>query len=410
MRRSAKSEEPGAHLGSGNRSRAFRVTARSRRTAGALAACYTCFGSPLIGQTTATLDLGASYVEYDGFLASGAAVFSSALRHDAANLSIGGVGSWTIFESGNQILQATGAGAWLSSPRAGRWRLELAGALGAARYAEEPVSGHALGRTRVHVFGERAGGWLGMTTGASFGDSARVPVEIAAAAWTGQHDLALVGTIAAARLGRYRHLDLLGTARWTHPALEVEGRVGIRPSAEGADDRERASTGLYGEVSILMSVSERISIAVSAGSYPSDPVRRLLAARHVDAGVRWRFVGRDVRSASALSDATLAAALERLTTQTTGQARLEIAPTGDPRMLRVYAPGATSVELMGDFTDWQPATLRQAGAGTWEILLPLTPGVHRVNVRVDGGPWIVPAGARPEQSDFGGVVGVVVVP
>ena len=339
-------------------------------------------------------------------------MFSSALRHDAANLSIGGVGSWTIFESGNQILQATGAGAWLSSPRGGRWRLELAGALGAARYAEEPVSGHALGRTRVHVFGERAGGWLGMTTGASFGDSARVPVEIAAAAWTGQHDLALVGTIAAARLGRYRHLDLLGTARWTRSPLEVEARISIRPWAEGdgTDDRERASTGLYGDVSLLIAVSERISIAVSGGSYPSDPLRRLLAASYIDAGVRFRFVGRDVRSASALSDATLAAALGRLTTQTTGQARLEIAPAGDPRILRVHAPGATSVELMGDFTDWQPATLRQAGAGTWEILLPVTAGVHRVNVRLDGGPWIVPAGARPERSDFGGVVGVVVVP
>ncbi|MGH7449356.1 MAG: hypothetical protein ACRELT_17415, partial [Longimicrobiales bacterium] len=306
-------------------------------------------------------------------------------------------------------LQATAAGAWLNSPRARRWRLELAGALGAARYAEEPVSGHVLGRTRVHVFGERAGGWVGVTTGASFGDSARVPVEIAAAAWSVEHNLALVGTIAGARLGRYRHLDLLGTARWARSPLEVEARISIRPWAEGAADRETASTGLYGDVSLLMSVSERISIAVSGGSYPSDPVRRLLAARYVDAGVRLRFVGRDVRSASALSDATLAAALRRLATQNTGRARLEIAPAGDPRMLRVHAPGATSVELMGDFTDWQPATLRQAGAGTWEILLPLTPGVHRVNIRLDGGPWIVPAGARSEPSDFGGVVGVVVV-
>jgi hypothetical protein len=54
-------------------------------------------------------------------------------------------------------------------------------------------------------------------------------------------------------------------------------------------------------------------------------------------------------------------------------------------------------------------TLKQAGAGTWEILLPLAPGVHRVNVRLDGGPWIVPAGTRSEPSDFGGVVGVIVV-
>jgi hypothetical protein len=64
---------------------------------------------------------------------------------------------------------------------------------------------------------------------------------------------------------------------------------------------------------------------------------------------------------------------------------------------------------MGDFTDWQPVALTHTGAGAWEIRLPLTPGVHRVNVRVDGGAWSVPAGARREESEFGGVVGVVVV-
>jgi hypothetical protein len=39
----------------------------------------------------------------------------------------------------------------------------------------------------------------------------------------------------------------------------------------------------------------------------------------------------------------------------------------------------------------------------------LTPGVHRLNVRIDGGAWLVPVGARPEESDFGDKVGVIVV-
>jgi hypothetical protein len=39
----------------------------------------------------------------------------------------------------------------------------------------------------------------------------------------------------------------------------------------------------------------------------------------------------------------------------------------------------------------------------------LAPGVHRLNVRLDGGEWVVPAGARPEPGEFGGAVGVIVL-
>jgi tRNA-splicing ligase RtcB len=44
-----------------------------------------------------------------------------------------------------------------------------------ASAAQEPGTGHGLVRTRVHVFGESTGAWFGLTTGASFGDSVRVP-------------------------------------------------------------------------------------------------------------------------------------------------------------------------------------------------------------------------------------------
>ena len=72
--------------------------------------------------------------------------------------------------------------------------------------------------------------------------------------------------------------------------------------------------------------------------------------------------------------------------------------------------GAASVEIMGDFTDWQTVQLTRTGDTTWEIQLPLTRGVHRVNIRVDGGRWLVPAGTRLEQTEFGDAVGVVVIP
>jgi len=102
--------------------------------------------------------------------------------------------------------------------------------------------------------------------------------------------------------------------------------------------------------------------------------------------------------------------LERPGAPDPGEARLTV-PTSlnDLHTIRVEAPGAQEVEITADFTDWQPMTLRRNSSGDWEITLRITPGVHRVNVRLNGGSWIVPRGLRVEVGDFGGGVGILVV-
>jgi hypothetical protein len=90
-------------------------------------------------------------------------------------------------------------------------------------------------------------------------------------------------------------------------------------------------------------------------------------------------------------------------------ATLEVRPARGARTLRVRAAGARSVELMGDFTHWEPITLTPAGGDTWEVTLPIAAGVHRVNVRIDGGAWLVPRGVPAVPDDLGGVVGLLVV-
>ena len=58
--------------------------------------------------------------------------------------------------------------------------------------------------------------------------------------------------------------------------------------------------------------------------------------------------------------------------------------TGEQRVLRVRASGARTVELMADFTDWEPVTLTPGAAG-FERAFTLAAGTHRVVVRIDGG-------------------------
>jgi hypothetical protein len=79
------------------------------------------------------------------------------------------------------------------------------------------------------------------------------------------------------------------------------------------------------------------------------------------------------------------------------------------RRLTIRSAPARTAEVMGDFSDWKPLPLRPSGNGRWTLPAQLTPGLHHLNVRFNGGPWLVPAGLPAVDDGFGGRVGLVVV-
>jgi len=78
-------------------------------------------------------------------------------------------------------------------------------------------------------------------------------------------------------------------------------------------------------------------------------------------------------------------------------------------VVRVRCDHASRVELTGDFTDWAPIPLTAAGGGWWGSELPIAPGLHQVQVRIDGGAWLAPPGLPTTQGDFAGTAGVLLV-
>lgn len=374
---------------------------RDRRGGLLIAAWLLSIGSPLAGQTEGTLGLGASLVEYDGFLASGAVVFAPALRFDSPRLSLAGQGSWTVFESGHGLLQGTASAVWLTGSR-GSWRLELSGSAGASEYAAERVAGHLLGGARLHVFATSSstGGWIGVNAGKSFGGPTGVPVEVAVAGWSVRNRLALVGSVTTTWQGRFRHLDLTGAVRWTGGSLELDARAGVRSSSGGLAEG-------YGEITALVPLGRWLALSLGGGKFPSDPVRQILGAAYLNAGFRLRAFGRPVSSVPVHTTGVLRGRI--VPTEERGPP-LEILGSAERRTLRVRAPNATSVELMGDLTDWALVGLVQVAPGVWEIELAVPAGVHRVNIRLSGGPWSAPGGTRLERTEFGGSVGIIVVP
>jgi 1,4-alpha-glucan branching enzyme len=77
--------------------------------------------------------------------------------------------------------------------------------------------------------------------------------------------------------------------------------------------------------------------------------------------------------------------------------------------LQLMASGAQRVELRGDFTDWRPVEMEDHGGGRWRLRQVISPGVHSVSVRYDGGPWVPPPVTRVVTDEFGEDTGVLVV-
>jgi hypothetical protein len=71
----------------------------------------------------------------------------------------------------------------------------------------------------------------------------------------------------------------------------------------------------------------------------------------------------------------------------------------------LYAPGARSVALVGDFNGWDRSAtpLRPAGsAGAWVVSVPLRPGRYRYAFLIDGARWQPdPTAPRAPDDDFG---------
>jgi hypothetical protein len=79
------------------------------------------------------------------------------------------------------------------------------------------------------------------------------------------------------------------------------------------------------------------------------------------------------------------------------------------RRLTIRWASARRAEVMGDFTDWKATPLIPLRGGRWTLPIDLKPGVYHLNVRFDGGAWLVPSGAVAVDDGFGGRVGLVVV-
>jgi hypothetical protein len=187
--------------------------------------------------------------------------------------------------------------------------------------------------------------------------------------------------------------------------LSAGARAGEVTSALGG------TTRAWGGVSLTNWLHSNVAIVASAGSYPVDFTQGYPGGRFATVALRFTASGGkpgDNGSSTRRVSRELLVGLEQ--TKASGVTEIDVSNAGgNQRTIRVRARAAEHVELAGDFTAWRPVALSRDADGWWSAALSIEPGTYQMNVRVNGGPWVVPPGLTTVADEFGAVVGVLAI-
>jgi hypothetical protein len=362
----------------------------------------TTVGRPLVAQQRSALDVGVSVVHFpdDSSTIAGPSVeWTSAAERDHVFglLNAGGVGS--IGGASGSATASGGARAALAS----HLLIEGGGELfGVASTSASNAAAAILSARLLAPLG-RGGLWTRGTVSDSWREIGSLPGRsLEGGAWW---------TLSRARLSasvldqhaygqlfigpqRGRLLDKV-RVHYTEGALgaHVEGDA-VSLDLLGGVRRDPDAEHLYEPIAVVTAAfwtGEDRAWTVSLAKLPNDFVRGADAASWVTVGLRF-FEPSPVRSRAQRARPILLV---------TGR--------GERRVVQVRAPGAHSVEIMADFTNWEPVTLTSGAAG-FEHEFALGAGTHRVVVRIDGAAWRPATNTPAVDDDLGGRVGLLVVP
>lgn len=191
-----------------------------------------------------------------------------------------------------------------------------------------------------------------------------------------------------------RLTDIEGSVQWEHRHVEITMRGGRR-FGDSFDVTPESREWASGQAAIW--ITRELAAVAGGGREPAQPTRGLPARSFASLGMMLAYwpIPRGVVPVE--TPASLVRAFE-------------LRPAGTAlQRLTARIGGVETVEIMGDFTDWTPVHLVRRGRDHWELLIPMGPGVHQVNLRIDGGQWIAPPGVPAIRDGFNGEVGVLVI-
>lgn len=365
-----------------------------------LAATFVCASLPCDAQLSATLDAGKASVHYDEYLRSSVVTVTPILRYDLSLSTLVARASWSRFESGSESLDLVAAASTFTRPL-GIWRAELSAGGGGTVYAGIGT-GHVSGSVRVHAMAERRGVWLG--GGAGYVDDGVLGTSVArigAGAWTRIGALTLNSGANYQTAAGLSATDLEVTLAWSRGPVDLLMNGGARFGGSDIIGVNR-----WGDLAGTVWLNRHVALVAAYGRYPVDISRATPGGSYTTVSVRLAtkpqvaevvYVPRLRFNAPTVSSPEIADFEVRTT-------------AGLRRTIVVSAPGASSVEIAGDFTDWTPRVLAQDGGRDRFVLeMDIPAGSHRFNMRVNSGDWVVPPGVPVVRDEFDSAVALLVL-
>jgi hypothetical protein len=361
--------------------------------------------SPARAQWSLTGDAGVSHLRQAGIPESNAQTLGATL--DAA-------GERSAFRTSFLAARATsdrwtGQGLIVGSivgPTAGaaRWQLDgIASAFGETSVAATTSAEFAA---RARLGSGFRGGALGAGIGANMRGGAHNPLYRAQGdAWWSVNDERLVLNVALTHTrslfaptstnqtvaGDISYLDLGATWRHDAAGLSIGGGGGLR----GRQQPSGTTTNGWGVLDLVAWIKPQLALTLGAGRTLDDVVRGVPHAAFASVAIRIA-----AQPHTTIFSRTATVAGPRITVE---RAR------DDLRRIDVRVDSGSRVEIMGDFTNWAPLSLERAGAA-WRVERAIPPGPHRIAMRIDGGPWIVPVNLPRVEDDLVGPVGIITIP
>jgi hypothetical protein len=361
-------------------------------------------GAAAAQRISATLDVGGANLEYADSVRANAFSVSPALNVEMSAASIDAAGTVSLLGSAWSTNGAIGAA--MFTPRVGMFMGEASGTAGGSVHEDGTRTGEMLVRARLHMMSRRAGAWAaagaGRTSDASTLRSLR---QFEAGTWgTFNGATAVFSLTPTAVDDTLRYLDSQASIAWAGSRIDFNASAGFR---SGDNLPAFAATRKsWGSVSVAAWLKPWLALVGSAGTYPVDLTQGYPGGQFATLAVRLR--ARNQPRPAQVSSAIALNAPEPTLPGGTNELQFEVAKVaGERRTLRVRAPGAGSVEINADFTGWQPVRLTRAQDAWWSVTLVIPSGLYQMNLRVNGGKWIVPPGLTSVADEFGGAVGVL---
>jgi len=361
----------------------------------AAAAAGFLLAAPLHAQEV-SFRLGGLHAQYADSIRGDAGLVGARLSWSTERMRSVLDASWAEYDGGNGVGQVWGSTDLIAlASRRAALGFHLDGVLNAIRLGPTTLTGTA------EVFGAAVTGPLLLAVGLDAGgvrrlDGARRPFGAAVirARWSVRRWSA-TAELSATASDTIRYQDASLSLQWRGRRVNAGALVGGRagdltrhPWAQGWASAE---------------LTRRISLEFAAGGYPRE-LSGFDRGRYLLAGLRVRF-GR-------ASTGGLLARRNYEVLRRAGTAGLDLERLDSGRVAVTFRLAADSgaPAIAGDWNEWVPSPLTPAGPDTWRAVLTLTPGTHRFALVLPGGRWIVPPGVTKLPDDFGGEVGLLVVP